>query len=162
VDVRSVATVIDTVLAPGARFAIDGPIPLDADVAARLARITVEPADGDELLFRVSLDIDVEVARPKAADNAVLIIVLRVQTVLRVSTLINPAALRVTFQPVSPEDVRLLQVRGKLRGGWLPLPGGALSRLVRRRIADELNRRFHDVGRHIVIAELVANRPPER
>ena len=155
-DAQSVAILINTALAPGARFAFDGPLPLQADIAARLASITMEPDDGDELLFRVTLDLDVELDGPRMANPAVLVVVMRVQVVLRVTTLINPAALLVRIQPVSPKDVRLRQVRGTLRGRWLTLPGHALSWLLRGLLADELNHRLHHLDRHIGIAELLA------
>jgi hypothetical protein len=157
-DAPTMAGLVAAVLAGGTRVQLRAVVPVHVDVAPRLTDVEPVSAGQDELRFRVSLGVDLQLSGPKAADGDVVTAEMRVQAGLRVSTMIDPAALCVTLDPVSPEDVRLSRARGAIRGRGLPLPARALTTLLRGRVARELNERLTQASRHIEVAELVTNR----
>jgi hypothetical protein len=81
---------------------------------------------------------------------------LRVPVMMCIVTLANPAALQLGFDPVAVRDVRLLRAHHKVRRWWMPIPATVLTRIVRRRVADELNSKLDKISGRLVAADLGA------
>jgi hypothetical protein len=159
IDRHTVSNAVGDQLTRSAHVEFDTPTLVRGTVGARLTDVTTLPAGRDELHFRLSLLVELELTIGPGSGATVVTSMLDAQVPLRVSTMTGPTALLVTFDPVSPRDLRLVEPPRQVSGRRIPLLKRTLAELLPRRVAAELNRRLTEASRRIVVAELVADRP---
>ncbi|MDT7607493.1 MAG: hypothetical protein QOG96_1996 [Pseudonocardiales bacterium] len=159
VDRTTVSNAVGDQLTRGAQVEFNAPNLVRGTIGARLTEVTALPPGEDELRFRLSLLVDLELTIGPGSGATVLTSTLDAQVPLRVSTMTGPAALLVTFDPVSAGDLRLVEPPRQVGGRRIPLLKRALAELLPHRVAAELNRRLAEASRRIVAAELVTDRP---
>ncbi|HEY4005581.1 MAG TPA: hypothetical protein VGM60_10420 [Pseudonocardia sp.] len=152
---RNVSDALNAHLAP-AQFEVQTPVPVRGSVAVQVTDIEPAPETSGERRFRMTLDVEVELLLRAGDRDMELTGTLRVPVMMCIVTLANPAALQLGFDPVAVRDVRLLRAHHKVRRWWMPIPATVLTRIVRRRVADELNSKLDKISGRLVAADLGA------
>lgn len=160
VDRHTIARAVTSQLARHAQRMVDAPAFVRGIATTRLVEVTAQPAESDQLRFGLTLDIEVELQVGPGANATVLASTLRAEVRMRISAMVKPAGLRVDFEPVPPESLRIVDRPHRVRGRYAPVPQRRLAELLLRHVGPELNRRLDRANRRIIAAEMVAG-PPE-
>jgi hypothetical protein len=160
IDRDTVGNAVGHQLARHAQGMFAAPVLVRGTATPRLVETTARPSGDDELRFGLSLDIDLELFVGPGANATELTSTLRAEVPLRVSTMVNPASLGLTFEPVPPADLRVIEAPRRVGGRYLPVPQRKLAELLPGHVADELNRRLGQASRRIIAAEVATGPPP--
>lgn len=154
VDRRVVAAAVVSQLEEPLQVELDGPVPVRGVVVIQLIDVVPLRGEVDELRFRLSLLADAEMLVGAGAKQSPVIVRVRADVPLRLTTHIDPATLVVEFDPIS--RLRVMRARRAVRGRMvtIPIPNRTLGRL-RRRVVDEVNGQLRERGLQMTGAELV-------